>query len=117
MKPIDVKSSTRIVFGVENNDKYLKFNILVNILVIYQKYTSKLIKKTDSTQKLKKSKKIPDHDKYIATYESNEFFGEIFYEKLKRAQSATNKNLNTVLKQATKHEKKIEKLQTFEFLW
>ena len=45
MKPIGVKSSTSIVFGVENNDKYLKFDILVNILVIYQKYTSKLVKK------------------------------------------------------------------------
>ena len=79
--------------------------------------TSKQVKKTDLTQKLKKLKKIPDHDKYITTSESNESYGELFYQKLKRAKLGTNKNLNTVSKQATKHEKKIEKLQTFEFLW
>ena len=27
MKPVDVKSSTYIDFGVENNDKYLKFEV------------------------------------------------------------------------------------------
>ena len=58
--------------------------------------------------------KIPDHAKYITTFESNKFAGSVFDTKLKQANLATNNDLNTVIQRAAKNKEKIEEMKMFD---
>ena len=62
-------------------------------------------------------KKISDHGKYTTTIKFSTAWSTMFDEILKQAKLATNNDLNDVEQRSIKNERKIEKLQTFNFFF
>ena len=67
---------------------------------------SGLVTNTDFNTKTKKLRKILDGAKYITTSKFNNYLGEIFDERLKETQLATNNGLKIAKQIATKNVKK-----------